>query len=81
MLERHLAQAERHVTEGEQHILRQRNVIAEREHGGYGGVDDARQVLVEFEITQTLHIAQRDRIRQALEEGALVAISDPGRID
>jgi hypothetical protein len=55
------------VAEGERHIARQRNVVAERERGQYSGLDDARQLLAEFEMTQTLHIAQRDRLLQGLE--------------
>jgi hypothetical protein len=67
----HLAQAERHVAEGERHVARQRELIAELERDGHDTVQ-ARELLVQFEGLQVMHVADRDRLRRefaSLERG------------
>jgi hypothetical protein len=65
VVEQHLAQAERHVTEGENHIARQRELIDELASGGHD-LKAARDLLAQFEDVQTLHVADRDRLRAQL---------------
>jgi hypothetical protein len=67
MKERHLALAERHVAQGERHIAQQRQLIAQIEQRG---IDSklARDLLQQFEEMQALHTADRDRLRQELEQ-------------
>lgn len=65
IVEHHLAQAERHVAEGENHIARQRQIIDELASGGHD-LKAARDLLAKFEDVQTLHVADRDRLRAEL---------------
>ena len=60
-LTRHLAQAEAAVALGRKNIARQHEIIAELEQVGHDAVT-AKALLVGFEATQTLHIADRDQI-------------------
>jgi hypothetical protein len=60
-LTRHLAQAEAAVALGRKHIARQNEIIAELEQVGHDAVT-AKALLVVFEATQALHIADRDQI-------------------
>ena len=61
----HLAQAERHVTLGETHIAKQRAIVAELERDRRDA-RIARDLLAELEQMQTLHVANRDRLREDL---------------
>jgi hypothetical protein len=65
LVERHLAQAERHVIQGENHIARQRQIIDELASGGHD-LKAAQDLLAQFEDTQTMHVADRDRLRAEL---------------
>jgi hypothetical protein len=66
-LEQHLAMAERHATQGEQHILRQREIVAKLEADNNAALlIQARALLAQFEDLQTLHVADRDRLRKEL---------------
>jgi len=58
--------AEQAVAGGDRHITRQKQLIAELERDGHDG-EAARALLVQFESTQALHIAHRDRLRRQLE--------------
>ena len=60
-LTRHLAQAEAAVALSRKHIARQHEIIAELEQVGHDAVT-AKALLVVFEATQALHIADRDQI-------------------
>jgi hypothetical protein len=60
-LARHLAQAEARVALGQKHIGRQKEIIAELDQSGHDA-GTARALLVDFEVTQALHIADRDQI-------------------
>ena len=62
---KHLEQAERHVALGEKHITRQRELIAQMEHGGHDTAT-AVDLLRIFELVQQNHVADRDRIRAEL---------------
>jgi hypothetical protein len=64
----HLAQARRHVAIGERHIARQRELVIELERDGHDA-SSAKQLLVQFEELQALHIADRDRLEQELAAG------------
>ena len=61
----HLQLAERHVVEGERHLARQRDIVDTLEREGLDG-KTARALLVQFEEMQTLHLADRDRLRAEL---------------
>lgn len=61
----HLAQAERHVTLGETHIAKQRAIVADLERDGHDA-RIARDLLDQLEQMQTLHVANRDRLREDL---------------
>src|SRR5215472_6956160 len=64
-----LGQAERHIREGERHILRQREIIDELERHGRGQTrtaNMAREILLAFEMTQSTHIADRERLIERL---------------
>jgi hypothetical protein len=58
---RHLAQAEARIALGRRHIARQYEIIAELEKVGHEAVT-AKALLVIFEATHALHIADRDQI-------------------
>jgi len=65
-----LGQAERHIREGERHILRQREIIDELERHGRGQTRTAsmaREILLSFEMTQSTHIADRERLIETLQ--------------
>ena len=69
MLVNHLGQAERHIREGERLILRQRQLVDELERHGHGQSQTAnlaRDVLQSFETTQSAHIVDKGRLKQAL---------------
>ena len=63
----HLAQTERHVAQGDHHVARQRELVTELEDGGHDAAL-ARRLLMKFEELQSLHIADRDRLRRELAE-------------
>ncbi len=67
LIERHLALAETHVTAGERHVTRQREIVAELANDGHD-LDHARELLATFEALYAAHVADRDRLRQELEE-------------
>jgi hypothetical protein len=60
-LARHLAQAEARIALGQKHIARQNEIIAELEQAGHDAVT-AKALLVVFEATHELHIADHDQI-------------------
>jgi hypothetical protein len=60
-LVRHLAQAEARIALGQKHIARQYEIIAGLEQVGHTAVT-AKALLVVFEATHALHIADRDQI-------------------
>jgi len=61
MLLRHLAIAEPHVALGENHLARQEQLIASMDRKGRD-TTDALAVLATMRATQTLHVADRDRL-------------------
>jgi hypothetical protein len=65
MLERHLAQAERHVSDGEHTVARQREIVAKLVKDGHDS-RMAQELLTQFEQSQAIHVADRDRIRSEL---------------
>lgn len=65
MILEHLNQAERHVAEGERHIAGQKKIIAELGNDGHDQ-KAAIALLGQFEETQALYIADRDRLRAEL---------------
>ena len=66
MLLRHLAQAERHVAQGAEHIRRQRILIEELSRDGHA-IQQAEQLLAQFEDLQALRVAHRDRLTAELK--------------
>ena len=69
-LEKALVQAERHVTHGEATLARQRATLAALERNGHN-VALAKECLYVFEESQRLHVADRDRFREDLENANL----------
>ena len=65
IIAQHLALAERHVAQGRGHIDRQRQRIVELDRDGHDSAQ-ARNILANFERTQALHVADRDRLQEAL---------------
>ena len=63
---RHLEQAERHVAQGERHIAEQEERV-ERLAGHGHNVIEARKLLNNFYVSQTLLVQHRDQIRKELE--------------
>jgi molecular chaperone DnaK (HSP70) len=64
MLQRHLALAEAHVIQGERHIANQKKILGEMERDGHEKASQqARELLATFEMTQTSHVGDRDRIK------------------
>lgn len=61
----HLAQAEAHIAQGERHIARQLDLIREMEERGHD-VTEARRLLAQFQDTQRIHVADRDRLLKDL---------------
>jgi hypothetical protein len=57
--------AERHVAEGEGHIAHQREIVARLERTSPTSVtlERARELLANVEYAQSLHVADRDRLR------------------
>jgi hypothetical protein len=62
---RHLAEVESLVTLAEVIVAQQHQLIADMERDGTD-TRMARQLLIEFEETLSLHIAQRDRLKAQL---------------
>jgi hypothetical protein len=58
---RHLAQAERHIVLGERHIVDQEELIVRLDLRGHD-TTIASALLENFRLSQTQHIAHRDRI-------------------
>jgi hypothetical protein len=67
MIRDHLALAEQHVAQGERHIAEQRARIDELERSG-ADTTTAKEVLSVFQQTQTMHLADRERLRGELEQ-------------
>lgn len=65
LLREELAQAEREVCEGEAIVARQRGIVARMAALG-GDPRIARELLAAFERTQSLSVADRDRLRKLL---------------
>jgi hypothetical protein len=68
MAENDLEMAERHVLEGERHIAQQQRLLALLEQNNRGKSESAkvaRDVLATFEMSQALHVADRDRLKRA----------------
>ena len=61
----HLAQTERHITQGQQTIARQRTLIVNLQDEGLD-TQAAEDLLKQFEATQAMHIADRDRLLREL---------------
>ena len=60
-----LAKAERDVLEGERRIARLREIVAELKRDGERSWD-ATELLRRYEALQSIHIANRDRLRKEL---------------
>jgi hypothetical protein len=69
MLLEHLATALRNVPDGERHIAQQHEIIASLERDGLD-TSAAKDVLLQFEDLQGIHIAHRDRLKKELGEGS-----------
>jgi hypothetical protein len=65
MLVEHLAHAARHVAVSERHVKRQRRIVAHLKREGRD-VKEASDLLLQFEETQALHLAEWDRLRKEL---------------
>ena len=65
MILEHLAQAERHVGAGESTLQKQRALIARLEKNGHD-TGNAQDLLRQFEALQSIHVADRDRLRAEL---------------
>jgi hypothetical protein len=61
MLTHYLAQAEEHVASGRRAIIRQRELILDLERDGQN-TGEARRLLVKFEESLKLHVADRERL-------------------
>jgi hypothetical protein len=67
----HLGKAEQHVALGYQHIERQRALVEQLVRDGHADeATRAAELLARFEEMQTLHIADRDRLRKELAENS-----------
>jgi hypothetical protein len=66
VLLQHLEQAQRHIADGQRHIARQREIVSEVERSGLDS-KDARRSLVLFEEMQALHVANRNRLVETLQ--------------
>jgi hypothetical protein len=69
LIERHLSQAEQHVLDGRGHVARQRRLIARLRRDGHD-LGEAQDLLRILEETLASHIADRDRLRQELEDAS-----------
>ena len=67
LIQVHLALLEEQVVQGDRHIARQRDIVELLSRGGYDTAD-ARALLQEFEESQAMHLADRDRLRAELGE-------------
>jgi hypothetical protein len=76
MWQRHLAVAERHVAETQRHITHQRQIVAELEQGGYD-TTIARALLRQFEVTQKLHIEDREWLQADLSRAEQLPLPLP----
>jgi GAF domain-containing protein len=65
LLEKHLSLSEQHVTQSERRIARQHEIIFLLRHRGHD-TTVAQEVLAQVESAQSLHIAERNRLRQEL---------------
>jgi hypothetical protein len=63
----HLASARRHVAEAERHVAHQREIVAQRERDGHDTAT-SKQLLDQFEELYRMHVADRDRLEQELDE-------------
>ena len=63
----HLALAEEHVALGATNVARQREIIAELERDGHDATQ-ARELLVQFEQLQAMHVAGRERLQRELDQ-------------
>ena len=68
VIEKRLAQTEKHVARGEEMLATQREVI-ERIRGIGHDTAAAEQTLADLEQAQTVHIAERDQLREKLGAG------------
>ena len=65
----HLAQATRHVRDGLFHVSRQQVLITDLERrGNTATAAAARKLLLQFEDTLALHVADRNRLETELED-------------
>jgi hypothetical protein len=65
--EKHLAMAQEHIAMDERDIARQRELVKKLEP--YGPVSEqAKALLAQFEASHSMHIADRDRLKQELIE-------------
>jgi hypothetical protein len=65
LIEQQLAVAERLVLEAEQNVTRQRERIAQLEGSGFDATM-SRDILRQFEQSQAIYIADRERLRREL---------------
>jgi hypothetical protein len=63
----HLEKARRHVAEGERHVAHQREIIAQKERDGHD-TSMSKRLLGQFEELYKMHVADRDRLEQELDE-------------
>jgi hypothetical protein len=63
----HVAQARRHVDEAERHIAHQREIVDQKERDGHVTAT-SKQLLDQFEELYRMHVADRDRLEQELDE-------------
>ena len=63
---RHLKEAEQHVQNGEELLKRQRVLVDELDRDGHD-TSTAREVLRTLEQSQSMHIADRDRVLEEVE--------------
>lgn len=62
----HVLRAEQHAIEGERHLALQGEIVATLESACHN-TTQALRLLAQFEEIQALHIANRDRLRNAFE--------------
>ena len=65
MVQRHLNMAREHIILGEQHIARQRLILARLAERGSNSAE-AERLLVNFQESQVMHVAHRDRLEAEL---------------
>lgn len=70
MNQRHLELAEQHIVQGTAHVERQRELVAKLVADGHKGeiVEEAKELLKQFESMLALHIEDRDRIKKELAQ-------------